>query len=297
MTFKKYMHLERLGTSEVEGIQSGEVFVFPKLDGTNASVWFEDGNLKAGSRNRELSIHNDNAGFYNWVLSDKVKEKFLNYFKNNKDHILYGEWLVPHSLKTYQDDAWRKFYIFDVWYNDRLLSYSEYVEDLKQHDLDFLSPIVKLRNPTDEMLIETLKKNIHYIKDGEGIGEGVVVKNYYFTNNFGRVVWAKIIANHFKEKHHSVMGPPECGSISEEEKIVMHFVTEHLVNKVYDKIVLEVGSWNSKLIPRLINTVFYDLIREEMWEIIKKHNNPKIDFKFLSRLTTQRIKQLKGELF
>jgi len=28
----KYMHLERLGTSEVEGIENGVCYVFPKLD-------------------------------------------------------------------------------------------------------------------------------------------------------------------------------------------------------------------------------------------------------------------------
>ena len=41
MQFTKYQHLERLGTTEVEGIEVGEVYVFPKLDGTNASVWVD----------------------------------------------------------------------------------------------------------------------------------------------------------------------------------------------------------------------------------------------------------------
>jgi hypothetical protein len=71
MEFKKYMHLERFGTSEVEGIEIGTTYVFPKLDGTNASVWFEDGKIKAGSRNRELSFDNDNAGFYKWSQQSK----------------------------------------------------------------------------------------------------------------------------------------------------------------------------------------------------------------------------------
>lgn len=51
--FKKYMHLERFGNDEVLGIELGECYVFPKLDGTNASLWVgEDGSVQAGSRNR-----------------------------------------------------------------------------------------------------------------------------------------------------------------------------------------------------------------------------------------------------
>ena len=41
MEFKKYQHIERLGTLEVEGIELGTCYVFPKIDGTNGSnlVW------------------------------------------------------------------------------------------------------------------------------------------------------------------------------------------------------------------------------------------------------------------
>ena len=72
--FPKYQHIERFGTSEVEGIEYGECYIFPKIDGTNSSLWIgNDGTLKAGSRKRELSIEKDNAGFLNWA---KNKTKF-----------------------------------------------------------------------------------------------------------------------------------------------------------------------------------------------------------------------------
>ena len=110
--FVKYMHLERYGNEEVDGIEQGTTYVFPKLDGTNAQVWVDpEGNLKAGSRNRQLQLDNDNAGFYNAMIKD---DKVLSLFEGFPELRLYGEWLVPHSLKTYRDDAWRKFYIFDV---------------------------------------------------------------------------------------------------------------------------------------------------------------------------------------
>lgn len=47
----------------------------------------------------------------------------------------------------------------------------------------------------------------------------------------------------------------------------------------------------------LLNTVFYDLVREETWNFVKRHKQPKIDFKVLNRYAIQKIKQLKPELF
>jgi len=294
--FLKYQHLERLGTEEVEGIQSGICYVFPKLDGTNAQVWVDnEGNLQAGSRNRQLSVENDNAGFYSWVLENK--EMFLPFFEAHPKKRLFGEWLVPHSLKTYRDDAWRKFYIFDVVdeQGDHV-HYNTYKEWLDKFQLTYLPPIAIVRNGTDEQLRKCCDKNVFLIQEDKGVGEGVVVKNYGWRNRFGRETWAKIITNAFKEVHHREMGAPELGGQSLEERIVDEFVSEHLVGKVYDKIKNEDG-WSSKAIPRLLNTVFYDLIREEMWEILKKHKNPKIDFQFLQRLTIQKVKDLKKELF
>lgn len=47
MNFKEYMHLERFGTDEVEDIEFGECYIFYKIDGTNGSVWVDDGIIKA----------------------------------------------------------------------------------------------------------------------------------------------------------------------------------------------------------------------------------------------------------
>jgi hypothetical protein len=36
------MHIEKFGNTGVEGIELGECYVFPKLDGTNSSLWFQE---------------------------------------------------------------------------------------------------------------------------------------------------------------------------------------------------------------------------------------------------------------
>lgn len=294
--FVKYMHLERFGTTEVEGIEVGHTYVFPKLDGTNGQVWLEGDNLMAGSRNRVLTAEADNAGFYAWV---QQQENLKAYLKKYPHHTLYGEWLVPHSLKTYRDDAWRRFYVFDVL--DRasggLIHYENYKDELNNFAIDYLAPLATIRNGSLENFLTCLDKNVFLIQDGKGIGEGIVIKNYSYQNRFGRVTWAKIISNAFKEEHHKAMGAPVVGGKILEDTIVDEFVTPHLIHKVHAKIVNEQGGWQSKFIPQLLGIVWHDLITEEIWEILKKHKNPRIDFGALNRLTTQKVKSTLSEVF
>lgn len=297
MEFTKYMHLERIGTSEVEGIEDGLTYVFPKLDGTNASVWLsEDGEVQAGSRNRHLSIGADNAGFLAWALEQSNIKKYLH---RNPCHVLYGEWLVPHSLKTYRDDAWRRFYVFDVLDTSAggLIHYENYKDGLERHGIDYLAPIAQVNNGSLEHYMKALERNTYLIKDGMGIGEGVVIKNYNWQNKYGRVTWAKLIGNAFREEHAKAMGVAELGGRVTEERIVDEFVTQHLVDKVHAKIVNAEGGWQSKFIPRLLGEVWHDLVTEEMWEIVKKHKNPKICFAGLQRFTNIKVKELRRDIF
>jgi hypothetical protein len=299
MSFIKYQHLERYGNTEVEGIEVGTCYVFPKLDGTNSSVWMDPTKLvpfSCGSRNRELSIDNDNAGFMNAMVDDV---SVVTYIYANPEHVLYGEWLVPHTLKTYNDDAWRKFYVFDVYdrNKERLLSYDEYSEGLVAAGINVIAPIAIIKNGSIDHFTECLSKSHYLVKDGEGAGEGVVIKNYDYKNKYGRQTWAKIVSNEFKAKHHIVMGAPVIGGEIVEEKIAAKYVTQSLVDKVEAKIVNEMGGWSSKYIPRLINTVWYDVVTEETWNFVKEFKNPKVDFKVLLHYVTAKIKELKKELF
>lgn len=296
MEFKKYLHVERFGNDEVQGIELGECYIFPKLDGTNGSVWWEFG-IRAGSRKRELNIAEDNAGFCEWVQNGD--HRLYEFFSENHLLRLHGEWLVPHSLKTYRDDAWRKFYVFDV--EDAYgtyLSYSEYQPLLDEFDIDYIPPLCVIRNATYDNLLVELQNNFFLIQEGNGCGEGIVIKNYGFANKFGRTVWAKIVTNEFKEKHVKVMGPTVKNMKEMPENVIAYqYITKHLVDKVYSKIVNEMQGWNSRYIPRLLSTVFYDLVNEEIWNAVKKMKNPTINFKTLNSLTIMRVKELKPELF
>ena len=295
MGFRKYLHVEKWGNDEVLGIELGKAYVFPKLDGTNASLWFSKG-MQGGSRNRELSVDNDNAGFYKECCFDSRYEEWFNKYPHLR---LYGEWLVPHTIKTYREETWRKFYIFDV-YNDKTeqyLTYEEYQPLLEEFNLDYIPPLAIIKNGTYEDFVHQLSNNIMFIKDGEGIGEGVVIKNYDFYNKFGNQIWAKIITSEFKEKHYKTMGCPESEKTMLEEQISNNYVTTALVDKTYSKIHNEMNGWTSKYIPRLLDTVYHDVITEEMWSILKEYKNPTINFTTLKHFVIGRIKQIKPEVF
>lgn len=299
MNFKKYMHVERFGTTEVKGIENGRCFVFDKIDGTNSSVFTRDNIIRAGSRNRELTLENDNAGFYAYILQqDNIKA----YLEKHPNHRLYGEFLVPHSLRTYRDDAWNQFYIFDVSINDgedeQLIPYEIYQPMLDEFNLNYIPPICVINNPTPESLIRCLDNVNMLIQDGKGNGEGIVIKNYDFINKYGRQTWAKIVSNEFKEQHKKSWKPNEI-SLTEmvEEKIANKFCTTSFVEKEFAKIITEKGGWESRYIPMLLNIVYYELIKEESWNIIKEFKNPKIDYKVLQNLVYNRVKQIKSDIF
>ena len=134
------MHVEKLGTSDTEGILNGTVFLSYKIDGTNSAIWLKDGGtLGFGSRRRELQLGEDNAGFMQHMMSDENTAEYadyLAYLTKYPTRIIYGEWLVKHTIRYYEDDAWRKFYVFDVYdtATERFIPVDEYLTDfIKYH--------------------------------------------------------------------------------------------------------------------------------------------------------------------
>jgi len=295
--FKAYQHIERFGTDEVDGINIGTCWIFSKIDGTNGSVFLgKDSKVHTGSRKRELSKSDDNYNFHKTIIKDKRFSHFLCKYPNLR---LYCEWLIPHTLKTYREDAWNKAYVFDV-YDDsqhRYLPYETYQPLLEKEGIEYISPLAVIKNPTEERLIGLLEKNVFLIKDGRGVGEGIVIKNYEFRNKFGRTIWAKIVRNEFKEQHGKAMGATEIRESLIEEKIAMDYLSIPLVDKVLANIKNQRGGWKSDYIPQLLGTVYHDFVTEEIWMILRKYKYPRIDFKVLNRFIIQQVKVLKPKLF
>ena len=84
--------------------------------------------------------------------------------------------------------------------------------------------------------------------------------------------------------------------VSEEERIVELTVTAALVEKEYSKIVAENSGWSSAYIPRLLETVFFCVVTEELWTALKKRNFPTVNFKLLRSLCIAKVKQTKLDM-
>ena len=330
--YRKYDHVERLGHDKVDGLTVGEVYVFPKLDGTNAVVWMDDGVLRTGSRNRQINIEGrsvteikDNAGFNVWAQSRKAE--FIHFFEGMEDMgiedcVAYGEWLVPHTLKTYREDSMRRFYIFDVRnISDRYyLHYEDWVNIARYAGLDHVEPQSIFTNPSDDQLQKEVESNTYLIRDGCGAGEGIVVKNYDWFNSSQDQPWGKIVRNEFREENRRAFGTTEKhGEFQVEAAIAEEFVTATLVEKTLAKIILSYHTGHDRLgqpqvftevaqkevlesnrptiIPRLLQTVYSELIGEEAWAFVKQHKDPTINFKKLRQHSIAQTKKYAMELF
>ncbi|MEG2178905.1 MAG: hypothetical protein RRY15_08540, partial [Bacteroidales bacterium] len=175
--------------------------------------------------------------------------------------------------------------------------YETYKPLLEEYSINYIAPLRIIKNGEYEDFVKCLNENNFLIKDGNGEGEGIVIKRYDFYNKYGRQTWAKIVTAEFKDRHRKEMGAPVTENKMLEEEIVEEFVTGSFVEKEYAKIVNEKGGWNTKLIPMLLSKVLYELVNEEMWNIIKKFRNPKIDFKTLNTFVICKVKSVMPQIF
>ena len=92
-----------------------EIIITEKIDGTNAQVFIsEDGEVRAGSRNRWLTPETDNYGFSRWVFENEEELKQLGPGHH------YGEWWGQGIQRRYGLNE-KRFSLFNVnrWSEER----------------------------------------------------------------------------------------------------------------------------------------------------------------------------------
>lgn len=285
----KYMHVEKFGSDEVEGIENCTSYVLPKIDGTNGVMWLEGGKIHCGSRKRELSEESDNAGFFKQFHDDG---RFKSLFHDFPHLIIYGEFLVKNVIRDYEETAWRKFYVFDVKSGGRWLTPNEYIPILKEYKIDYIPVMCEVTHPTEEQLVDLCEKATFLMKDGKP-GEGIVLHAPGFVNKFGRTVWAKLVRAEFKAVKHSGVKRTSINGV--ESALVEKYFTPAFINKEYAKLVNDMGGWKNEYIPRLLGTTYHTFITECAWDMVKK--NPTINFSVLHRLCTEKTKDIMKNVF
>jgi len=294
--FKKYPKIIRLGHEDTDGILSGECHIQEKIDGANTSIWMEDGEIKMGTRNNQITEGFN--GFCDYVKSHEGVNKLLS---EHPEYRLYGEWLVRHTI-SYNETAYKKWYMYDIWIDgeDELDEEGE-VKCNKSERMDIgavhtMADMYEINTPKNFGLFTNPTENQIKLLVGKSTigdkGEGVVIKNMDFINEWGHRTYAKIVTENFKEENAVTFGGNNKHSdVYNEMWVVNKFMTLPRVKKVMDKLQPEVEKrLDMEHTGRIINTAYHDLITEEIWTIQKKFQS--IHFKNLARLAQRKAAQI-----
>ena len=294
--FKRYPKVHRLGKEETDGILEGDVHVEEKIDGANAQIWIEDGKIAIGSRNNTLCsdvmnpVEGDNYfnGFLEYVAGHEGIKKLLT---ENTNLRLYGEWLVKHTIH-YTETSFHQFYLFDISFvstqdKETCLSKENVISTAKRFGINTPAYHGMFTNPTTEQLMVFVGKSTI----GEE-GEGIVLKNEGFIDKFGDNTYAKIVTQSFTESNGITFGGNNKYSDTYHEMwVVNKFITLARVQKIMQKLQPQIEErLDLKHIPRIINTVYHDMLTEEIWAIAKKV--PALDFKRLCSLSHKKAIQI-----
>ena len=285
--FKKYMHVERLSGAynpEINGLLNGTVWVFPKLDGANHSVFWDEekGIVRCASRNQILSEGNDSTGFYKYFMAHPELTKFI---EDHKNCIMYGEFMTPHTIKNYKDEVWNNYYVFDVVeYDGEKLRYMhpyEYEVLCSNYGIKYILNIGKLVNPSIDDLSEAMNHNTYLMNDGQ-LGEGIVVKNYGFVNHYGRTTWGKMVREEFK-----VASKNPGKGFSPEEIMAHENVSKEFVAKEFNKFTTDRGeTWSDCMIPDFLKYIWHEWWVDYSFELVAQSRNP-VDINGLRRETSK----------
>ncbi len=94
---------------KIPRLRNEMMVITEKIDGTNAQICvFEDGTVKAGSRNRWITPDDDNFGFARWVEDNKAALVTLGVGRH------YGEWWGPGIQRNYGHKD-KKFSLFNIF--------------------------------------------------------------------------------------------------------------------------------------------------------------------------------------
>ncbi len=293
MKHKEYKKIHRLGAEENEGILIGKCYIQEKIDGANASIWWDSdtNQVHYGSRSRDLRAANDNFnGFGDWMAKNPQIGAFLS---ENQGTRLNGEWLVRHSI-GYHEASYKQFYLFDI---DMEVDVDGLEKRLPIDGMYEIAGVLKipsanllavLDDPTPEQVKEFAGKSVLGLK-----GEGVVIKNLDFINKFGDLEYAKYVTQEFKEDNAITFGGNNKHSDTYFE---MYFVNAYVTLPRLEKILHKFAAMSDerlemKHIPQIMGMMHHDVISEEAWEISKKCTAP-FDFKAFEKLIKRKTRQM-----
>ena len=280
---EKYFKIKRLGHTDNEELVrylDDVVYITEKLDGANARMWIDEGELVFGSRNVNNIDRGGSFGKFISYLEEKVNSEDLD-----QDYIYIGEFMKKQTLSYPEDTPPVVFY--DILYKDNVtpIDYGVAMKEFKRLGLDYITPLYKGK-------LKKVKDNLEgFLEESdyrEGKPEGIVIKNYDRTNRFGRQLFAKLVNEGFKEKHKASFkdsgGKKRSKIFNQMKYLADTYIPESRIKKVIFRLKDEEGrEVNRSLMNCLIPLVIKDALDEEIVTIYNDEKIDVVDFKVLQQ--------------
>lgn len=267
MEQRKYTSIVRMGHRDTVGVvkEGDYITVYEKLDGANASFTLGDGGeVLAFSRNTPLTSENTLRGFYGYAMNLPSEDM-------DPEYIYYGEWLVKHKV-DYGEHS-EKFYLFDVYdlRNEEYLPVQEVIREA----LTLGIPVAPIMYQGPYISFEHLSSLVgRSVLAKSGVGEGIVVKNPWFKDRYGRQVFMKLVSDGFREMQPQKAPRDPNTPETVETAFVKTYLTEARVDKLLRKLVDEAVIPESfeledmgVILRELGGRVYDDLLKEESAEL------------------------------
>jgi hypothetical protein len=220
------------------------------------------------SRNNQLfgGKESNLDGFYEWVQENIKSEDLIS------GYIYYGEWSNRHKI-DYGENL-KKFFMFDVYsniiecYHDLLVIKGE-AERLGLT----LAPIFYEGEYVSEEHIQSFAGKSMLSPDG--VGEGVVVKNYSYTDRYGNQLFTKVVTKEFQEAN-GVSFKEMKAKTDPISQFINGTVTEARIEKMFYKLVDEgklkedFAIEDMGIILKLLGSSVYDDVMKEEADSLAK---------------------------
>lgn len=258
-----------------EPFKKGDIITIQeKIDGSNTSIYNDNGKLRLFSRTQEITDSKENfRKFHEFV--EKNKQNILDYLPNQ--YVIFGEWLgqakIPYNKKA-NNGTLCPYYVFDVAssienMNDENSIKRNYIPVFRAKELskligfEFVPTIVEEMTMNDfNELIPLYVENQKSLIDDESIREGIVVKTVDGSKR------TKIVASQFNE-----VKQKKIKTLSSENEWVNKYITPMRIQKFLIKIQEkenkeELKKEDYKLIFSNLELLSKDIIEEEIDDLM-----------------------------
>lgn len=253
-----------LKQSNARAFEVGDIIqITEKVDGSNASVQKENGNLLAFSRKQPLDEFNNLDGFFQYVQT-------LNPADFDERYIVFGEWLRKNKI-IYNEENMHKWYVFDIFdaVDEKWMTQDFVRKFCADHNLTYVNVLYEGEFISWEHC-RTFMNSPHY---GER-QEGIVVKNQTKINdpNTRTPFYLKIVNDSFKEtmKERPQKSQEQLDEEARLRALAETIVTERRVEKAIFRL-RDDGVFPDKFAPEdmkmvarnLPKAVYDDCVKEE----------------------------------